>query len=369
VGWIRNWFSSRKHAVSKLASPKEGASLSSQDTLAAIAELSGAVRNNPDAVEIYLALGNLFRSQGEIERAIHIRNTLIARPRLAPQLKSRALYELGLDYKRGGFYDRAQNALAQARKIVGDDPAILTEMARLVAESGHYEQAARYYSLLEKPLQEAHFQTLLAQEAWRKGERSASRKWLNKALRVYPASVEAWLEKAIHAYDHGYWKELGDICRQALDYIESGLGFVLLEGLLRHAHPDTDLPPLFPQEMADHILPVLEDQAQPDLLLYYYGGRLAQGTGDVATARTWYEKSLLLEPQFWPARLELLALSRTDQDLTADFETQLRYLLERAWHVKRFVCGQCGLKRESHFFVCPRCQSWHSITFRTTLNE
>lgn len=369
MGWLHNWFISRKHAASKLASPKEGASLSSQDTLAAIVELSGAVRNNPDAVEIYLALGNLFRSQGEIERAIHIRNTLIARPRLAPQLKSRALYELGLDYKRGGFYDRAQQALSQARKIVGDDPAILTELARLAAESGHYEQAARHYSLLEKPLQEAHYQTLLAQEAWRKGERSISRKWLQKALRVYPASVEAWLEKAVHAYDHGYWKELGEICDQALDYIEPRLGFALLEGLLRHAHPESEMTPLFPPEMAAHLLPVLEGQAPPDLLLYYYGGRLAQGTRDYRTARTWYEKSLLLDPQFWPARLELLALSQDDQQLTADFETQLRYLLDRAMHVKRFVCGQCGLKRESHFFVCPRCQSWHSITFRTKLNE
>ncbi|MDY7001315.1 MAG: tetratricopeptide repeat protein, partial [Thermodesulfobacteriota bacterium] len=100
--------------------PEEGYAPFSRDTMTAISELSRVAKNNPDAVEIYLALGNLYRSQGEIERAVQIRRNLIVRPRLDTKFKAKAWYELGLDYKRGGFVDRAVNAFEQAGKLSGN---------------------------------------------------------------------------------------------------------------------------------------------------------------------------------------------------------------------------------------------------------
>ena len=81
----------------------EGQPPASRDTLAAIGELSRLVRDNPDLVEIYLALGNLYRAQGEIERAVHIRTSLMVRPGLEARVKARTLFELGRDYRRGGL--------------------------------------------------------------------------------------------------------------------------------------------------------------------------------------------------------------------------------------------------------------------------
>ena len=93
--------------------------LTHQDTRAAIEELSQAVRNNPESVEIYLALGNLYRSQGEIERAIHIRNSLINRPGLDSALRARSYFELGRDFLRGGMLDKAREAFSLAAKLMG----------------------------------------------------------------------------------------------------------------------------------------------------------------------------------------------------------------------------------------------------------
>ena len=94
-----------------------GVSLPVQDTRAAIEELSQVVKNDPEAVEIYLALGSLYRSQGEIERAIQIRNSLIVRPGLDREFKARAWFELGRDFRRAGFLDRAQMAFDEARSL------------------------------------------------------------------------------------------------------------------------------------------------------------------------------------------------------------------------------------------------------------
>jgi len=61
-----------------------------------------------DTIETHLALGNLFRKKGEVDRAIRIHQNLIARPQLSKQQRVHALSELGIDYMRAGVLDRAE---------------------------------------------------------------------------------------------------------------------------------------------------------------------------------------------------------------------------------------------------------------------
>jgi len=62
-----------------------------------------------DTVETHLALGNLFRRRGEVDRAIRIHQNLIARPTLKREHRAQALLELGQDYMRAGLFDRAES--------------------------------------------------------------------------------------------------------------------------------------------------------------------------------------------------------------------------------------------------------------------
>ncbi len=347
-----------------------------RDTQAAISELSRLARNNPDAVEIYLALGNLYRSHGEIERAVHIRQSLIVRPGLDAHTKGKAWYELGKDYKRGGFVDRSLAAFEKARSLSGDSPDITRELARLTAQGGDYRLAARHWAQLGNTRAEAHYHVLLSRERLKAGDESGGRKALERALKVHPGSPEAWLETLLRDARRANWPVMADHLEQALSKVERGLGFVLLEGIL--AAPLGSVPGesrsldrpfcvLPDPDMAGSLLPVLEGR-QEDLLLHYYAAWLACGR-DRDRSRTLLEKCLVLHPGFWPARLELLALGIDDQPLSPAFRKQLEFFISRAREVKRFLCGQCGLKREQVFFVCPRCQSWHSITPRMALTD
>ena len=352
---------------------REGALPVTEDTSAAIEELSRAIRNNPDAVEIYLALGNLFRAKGEIERAVHIRNSLIIRPNLNRRFKGRAYFELGRDYRRGGFIDRAQSAFESARCILGDDPAILEEMMRLLAESQEFEAAARYASLLNNIRAEAHFLVRRAEEAALLNDGSSRRKWLNRALKVYPGSPEAWTESVLDALSSGNEKRLCDTFTQAMQNVRPEMAFVLYELLLEKTQGATASfrgsgGIAWNASACSQLLPLLEEHAQ-DILALYYGAWFCLHCGDRETALRWLEKTILLDESFWPARLELLALSLEAQAADPAFRVQLEFFLDRARGVKRFVCKQCGLKREQVFFVCPRCHAWHSITFRMTLSD
>jgi len=63
---------------------------------------------NSDTVETHLALGNLFRKRGEVDRAIRIHQNLIARDSLSDEQRNDALLELGQDYMKAGLFDRAE---------------------------------------------------------------------------------------------------------------------------------------------------------------------------------------------------------------------------------------------------------------------
>ncbi len=210
-----------------------GEALPVQDTRAAIEELSQVVKNDPEAVEIYLALGSLYRSQGEIERAIQIRNSLIVRPGLDRKFKARALFELGRDFRRGGFLDRAGKAFQDARAHGQDPTAIHHEMARLAAERGAFEKAAESYGQLRLPLPQAHYLVRLAMDYFEEGNDFQAHRALRHAIRAYPGAVEAWLEQLVQAYKSGSERKVADILRDALEQVAPELRFVLLEGLLQ----------------------------------------------------------------------------------------------------------------------------------------
>ena len=53
----------------------------------AIEEFTKSVQVNSDTVETYVALGNLYRSKGDIDRAIRIWQSLILRPNIEEQIR------------------------------------------------------------------------------------------------------------------------------------------------------------------------------------------------------------------------------------------------------------------------------------------
>lgn len=357
-----------------------GETLPVQDTRAAIEELSQVVKNDPEAVEIYLALGSLYRSQGEIERAIQIRNSLIVRPGLDRQFKARAYFELGRDFRRGGFLDRAEKAFEEARSYGHDPTAIHHEMARLAAERGNYEKAADSYGQLGQPLPQANNLVRLAMDYFDEGENSKAHRALRHAIRAYPGAVEAWVEQIVQTYKSGSARKMADILKDGLDNVAPELRFVLLEGLVQamvKAEREASQPlkddaqwkgACSDKEVADAVLPMLETQ-EPDVLLLYYGAVFLLRINEIEDAKAWLEKALVLEPGFWLARLELFELSQNEQSLTPFFKEQLSFFMGHARNLRRFYCRRCGLKRDQLFFNCPRCRSWHSIAFRKDFSQ
>jgi lipopolysaccharide biosynthesis regulator YciM len=75
------------------------------------------IKVDNETMETHLALGNLFRSKGEVEHAIKIHQNLVARPNLDQSQRIMALSELAEDYLKAGLLDRAENLFKELVQI------------------------------------------------------------------------------------------------------------------------------------------------------------------------------------------------------------------------------------------------------------
>lgn len=107
----------------------------------AIAELSKAVQAAGDPLEIHLILGNLYREKGQVGRAIQEHQLLLQRPKLRKLEHANVLLCLGLDYRRGGFVDRAIEAFSEVLRLDPDNRYALTNLEKLYQDQHQWNEA------------------------------------------------------------------------------------------------------------------------------------------------------------------------------------------------------------------------------------
>lgn len=71
-----------------------------------------------DTIDTHLALGNLFRQRGEVDRAIRIHQNLVARCLDSTEQQNLSMLELARDFVAAGLLDRAENVLIS---LLNDD--------------------------------------------------------------------------------------------------------------------------------------------------------------------------------------------------------------------------------------------------------
>ena len=114
-------------------------SMISNDPDAAIEALSDAARlGSPEALETYLALGELFRRTGDLPRAIRLHRNMLHRPGLDPSRRSVVERELADDFRRAGMLAEAADTY---RRLAGADPAAAQGLRDVLVAQGRIEEA------------------------------------------------------------------------------------------------------------------------------------------------------------------------------------------------------------------------------------
>src|SRR5215208_2226409 len=154
-----------------------------------INELRTVVEENIEDVEPYFALGAMFRSRGEYERAIRVHQALALRERDKRKVRQRAMYELGLDFRAAGMPRRATKAMEEVLLEEPGHEGALRVLAALYEEQARYDEAAELWRRLGKRRhedtseREHHLLVAGAQAALARNDPQAARQLLKSAHR------------------------------------------------------------------------------------------------------------------------------------------------------------------------------------------
>jgi len=106
-----------------------------------IEELSKAAGLDADALEVHMILGNLYREKGQVVKAITVHQALLQRPNLSKVEHAYVLLCLGLDYKRGGFVDRALEAFNEVLRLDAKNEYALVNLQKLHEDQHQWSEA------------------------------------------------------------------------------------------------------------------------------------------------------------------------------------------------------------------------------------
>jgi lipopolysaccharide assembly protein B len=335
-----------------------------------------ALEVNSETLETHVALGNLLRKRGEVDRAIRVHQNLLARPSLPRTQVHQAHLELARDYISAGLLDRAERLLHD-----------------LVAESSEQRTASRRYLLdiyqSEREWQRAidvgtellprktllggaatveingesgqpvavalaHFYCELAAERLAAGELQVARSLLEQALVHDRQCVRSSIMLGEVEYEAGNFKQAVRALRrvkvQDADYIPETIA------VLRKSYQQLG----DDKSLKNYLEECLGSDPSPNLLLAV-AEDICEAGGKQAAA-DFLSGHLTAQPSLRGlARLINLQLEVTD-DSSRENLGLLQVLVNRLINERpTYRCGHCGFTgRQLHWF-CPGCKYWGTV--------
>ena len=159
----------------------------------AIEELEKAARLDPGALELRLVLGNLYREKGQVGRAIQEHQALLQRPRLNRLEHANVQLCLGLDYRRGGFVDRAVAAFTDVLKLDPQNEAALVNLEKLQEDQHQWQEAyvtRQRLAQIAGPPDQPKSQSILAFLENELGLQALKANHLDEAARRFEAAID-----------------------------------------------------------------------------------------------------------------------------------------------------------------------------------
>jgi lipopolysaccharide biosynthesis regulator YciM len=177
----------------------------------AIEELTTAAGIDTEAVEIHLILGNLYREKGQVTRAIQMHQQLLQRPKLTKLEQAYVQLCLGLDFRRGGFVDRAFEAFTEVLRFDSGNQYAMLNLEKLHEDQHQWQEAyaiRQRLAALADGAQKSSHQAILAFLETQLGIQALARAETATAVSRFESAIEL-AAGAVPAY-----LNLGDLQRQ-----------------------------------------------------------------------------------------------------------------------------------------------------------
>jgi lipopolysaccharide assembly protein B len=329
----------------------------------AIDELTQAASTGSDALEIQMILGNLYRQKGQVGRAINVHQQLLQRPKLTTLEHAYVLLCLGLDFRHGGFVDRAAEAFQEVLRLDPRNRYALVNLQKLHEDQHQWVEAARVREEIVRidAGRRPENQPILAFLRNEIGEARAVAGDLGAAARVFEAAVDED-PRTVPAY-----LNLGDVREQQGDL---GGAVAAWEQLvqaapdraylafdrLERAYRAMNTPRRF-VELCHRVIDMNPQDWRTRLALsrYYMSASEPREAFELLLAALPHNPhGLSIHQAVWQSLNEL----GLDAGLVRRYTALTR---EAVFYLDPHVCTRCRYRSTELLWQCPQCHEWNTF--------
>ncbi|MBV4366946.1 lipopolysaccharide assembly protein LapB [Erwinia sp. BNK-24-b] len=319
------------------------------------------LKEDSGTVEAHLTLGNLFRSRGEVDRAIRIHQALMESASLTYDQRLLAIQQLGRDYMAAGFYDRAEEMFSQLTDETDFRISALQQLLLIHQATSDWPKAIEVAERLVKLGKEkqrmeiAHFYCELALQAMGSDDLDRAMGLLKKgeAADRQSARVSIMMGR-IHMAKGEYAKAvefLQRVIEQDKELVSETLE--MLETCYQQLQQ--------PQAWAEYLQRCVEENTGAvaelylsDIIEHDEGGEVAQ---------LYINRQLQRHPTMRVFhRLMDYHLHEAEDGRAKESLMVLRDMVGEQIRTKpRYRCHKCGFTAHALYWHCPSCRAWSSV--------
>ncbi|MCS2172699.1 lipopolysaccharide assembly protein LapB [Scandinavium sp. TWS1a] len=319
------------------------------------------LKEDTGTVEAHLTLGNLFRSRGEVDRAIRIHQTLMESASLTYDQRLLAVQQLGRDYMAAGLYDRAEDMFSQLVDETEFRISALQQLLQIYQATSDWQKAIDVAERLVKLGKEkhrheiAHFWCELALQQMGNSDMDKAMTLLKKGAAADRNSARVSIMMGRVFMANGDYAKAVESLQRVIDQ-DRELVSETLEML------QTCYQQLGKDEEWEHFLRRAVEEntgATAELML----AQIMEQREGADTAQTYVTRQLQRHPTMRVFhKLMDYHLNEAEEGRAKDSLMVLRDMVgEQVRSKPRYRCQKCGFTAYTLYWHCPSCRAWSSV--------
>ncbi len=313
------------------------------ETDKAIKELTETAKIDPDMIDIYVSIGNLFRKKGEINRALIIHKSLLARQNLDKNKKLDIYLNVGIDYRKAGLYDRAKKYFKDALSIAPKNQLAKKLLYEVYEDSRDWENALVWHKRFDGTDKHilAHLYTELGKDKLKEGKTEEAKKNFERAIKEYKECFDALINLGDIYFHYGkiekayeFWEKA---CKIRPELCDVALNRIKDDAILK-----------------EKVKKLLLEMPDNDFIRFFAAESYIR-LGEKKKAESLYKSLLKKGITSFSILKRLVEINSETPDYVKLFvnytpSTPLKY-----------TCTNCGYSSGKLFFRCPKCKSWDKL--------
>lgn len=319
------------------------------------------LKDDSDTLEAHLTLGNIFRSRGEVNRAIHIHQSLMENPSLSRDQHLLAVQQLGRDYMAAGMYDRAETKFIQLIDETDFRINALQQLLWIYQATSDWQKAIDVASRLVKlgkndiKREIAHFFCELALLETGNDSPNAAMSLLKKAESTDRKNARVSIMLGRLFIDKGNYYLAVDYLQRVFEQ-DKELVYETLE-MLEMCFRNLEQP----QPWIDYLKRCVEENT--GALAELYLADIYEQQDGMEAAQIYINRQLQRHPTMLMFhRLMNFHLNEAEDGRAKESLMVLCNMVgEQLTSQPRYRCKKCGFTANTLHWHCPSCRSWSSV--------